>query len=217
MATDSSTPPAKCLKCQGRLESPIVCAGCQTLYPPPQTADYFDLLGLPRKYAIDEQQLASAFRAITRYIHPDKHAVQTDEVRALSTRLSAEVNRAASVLRDPVQRAAYMLELCGGPSAVEVRDVPPSFLAEVMELRERIDEARAADNATSMTELRGEIEARRADTMKQIIERADSLAAAYDDERKSYRKLLNSIRYFDNLLAELVADPLAQSTGTGHD
>jgi len=216
MAAETTTPPAKCLKCNGDLASPIVCGGCQTLYPPPQSADYFDLLGLQRRYAIDEAQLAAAFRAITRYIHPDRFAAQTDEVRTLSTRLSAELNRAVSVLRDPVQRAAYLLELAGGPSAVEVRDVPGEILTEVMTLREQGDAARSASNTEAIRRLRTTVEARRDQIMGHIADKAAQLPDCADDEKKALRRLLNSVKYFENLCAELAPDPLAPARRTGN-
>lgn len=211
MPTEDLAPPSKCLHCESKLVSPIVCTGCQTLYPTPQSADYFDLLGLPRRYAIDEERLASAFRAITRYIHPDRFADQPPEVCALATRLSADVNRAVAVLSDPVQRAAYMLELANGPSAAEMRNVPGNLLAEVMMLREEIDQARSAGDTPALARLRRDVEARRTAIVEQLPDRADSLGTADDEEKKAFRLLLNSIRYHENLLAELTADPLARN------
>lgn len=213
MSCTESTVPVKCLKCQAELASPIVCTGCRTLYPPPQSADYFDLLGLQRNYVIDESQLTAAVRAISRKIHPDYFADQPPEVRKLATRLSAEVNQALSVLKDPVQRAAYMLELAGGPSAAEVRDVPSDLLAEVMVLREQVDEAQSSHDGEPVEQMRSSIQARRAEALEQIASRADQLAAHSDEEKKEFRRLLNSLKYFDNLLEQVAADPLARTSG----
>ena len=138
------------MKCEANLAFPIVCSGCQTLYPRPQMADYFDLLGLERCYAVDEAKLEAACRALTRNVHPDRFTGQPDEVRAMATRLSAEVNQAVDVLKDPVRRANYMLELAGGPSAAEVHDVPGDLLMEVMTLREQIEEAQAQSDAEAL-------------------------------------------------------------------
>lgn len=208
MAADELNLPAKCLHCQSTLTTPIVCDGCRSLYPPPPWADYFALLGLPRNYAIDEQKLRSAFRGIARGIHPDRFTGEGEEVRSLATRLSAEVNQAFHVLSDPVRRADYMLELSGGPSAAEKREVPESFLAEVMTLREEIDQARTADDDEALQRHRGSIVARRQETLRQIAVLAESSADLGAAERTALRRLLNSMKYFDNLLAELATDPL---------
>ncbi|MGD2107864.1 MAG: Fe-S protein assembly co-chaperone HscB [Phycisphaerae bacterium] len=215
---DDTTPtiPIKCLKCEKELGSPVVCTECRTLYPTPRSADYFDLLGLTRSYSIDEAQLDAAFRALTRNIHPDRFSDQPNEVRALSTRLSAEINEAYVILKSPVQRAAYMLESAGGPSSAAMRDVPGDLLTEVMMIREQIEEASAAGDKRGTDGIRESLMARRADFMDRIADRADQLAACSDDEKKDMRRWLNAVKYLDNLLDELVVDPLATTTEATH-
>ncbi len=215
MANEDSTPPAKCLHCQTQLVSPIFCTGCQTLYPPHQATDYFDLLGLPRQYAIDEARLTSAFRAIARNIHPDRFADQPAEVRALATRISAEVNRAVEVLRDPVQRAAYLLVQAHGPSAADAGEVPGDLLAEVIMLREEIETARSDNDTQALERVRKTVEARRAETVGRIPALANRLATSSEEDKRTFRQLLNSIKYFDNLSGELASDPLARPAGAG--
>ena len=217
MASDDSTPPAKCLKCEASLASPIVCSGCHALYPIPKAADYFELLGLQREYRIDEARLTAAFRAITRNIHPDRFSGQPAEVRALATRLSAEINEGYRVLKDPVRRAGYLLELAGGPSATEIREVPGDVLAEVMMLRENAEEARTSDDVAALGQLSATVAARRGEKLKEIGHRADQLGTATPEEKAEFRKLLNSVRYFDALLSELTADPLAAGSNSAHE
>jgi len=206
--------PVKCLHCNEQMTTPILCEGCHALYPVPQSADYFDLLSIPRSYRVDSGALARAYRSIARRIHPDRFSGDAEEARNLSTRLTAEVNQAYATLGDPVKRAAYMLELAGGPSAVEVRDVPGSLLGEVMMLREAIEQARQIADDVSLEKHRTAIGRRRDQAMKEIEQRADNLRGASDEERKAFRMLLNSIKYFDNLLAELATDPLVVGKGT---
>ena len=203
------------MNCEADLTFPIFCNGCHTLYPVPLRADYFDLFGLDAGYDIDPQRLATAFRAITRNIHPDRFSGQPETVSALATRLSAQVNQAYDGLRDPVLRAEYLLERSGGPSATEVRDVPGNLLAEVMIIREQLEESRSAAKPEAQVELRTSLTARRQHTLRQIAERAGGLATLDAAGKKDLRKLLNSIKYFDNLLEELAADPLQGSARSG--
>lgn len=217
MASDDTTLPAKCFKCEASLASPIVCSGCHALYPIPKTADYFELLGMERAYRIDEAKLTAAFRAITRNIHPDRFSGQPDEVRGLATRLSAEINEGYGVLKDPVRRAGYLLELAGGPSAAEVREVPGEVLAEVMMLREDAEEARANNDNAALGQMSATVAARRDETLTEITRRADQLGTATDEEKAEFRKLLNSVKYFDALLVELTADPLAAGSDRAHE
>jgi len=201
--------PVKCLSCNEQLTTPIVCDGCHTLYPVPQSADFFDLLSIPRTFALDSASLSRAYRSIARQIHPDTFGGDSIEARNLSTRLSAQINEAFATLRDPVKRAAYILEIAGGPSAIEVREVPGTLLGEVMMLREEIEQAQKSGDEAAMEKHRGTITTRREDTLRLIADRADALWEASDEDKKAFRVLLNSIKYFDNLLAELQADPLA--------
>jgi molecular chaperone HscB len=217
MAADGQSIPTKCLNCQGPLTSPIVCDECRSLYPPPPWADHFALLGLPRTYAVDHKRLNAAFRAIARGVHPDRFAGAPEEVQTLATRLSAEVNQAFHVLSDPVRRAGYLLELVGGPSPAEMREVPSELLTEVMMLREQIDEAKTIGDNAALERQREIIAGRRQEALQQIAALAESIAGLDEPRRRVLRRLLNSIKYFDNLLIELAADPLGVAARTTND
>ena len=127
----------------------------------------------------------------------------------LATRLSANINQAYTVLKDPIRRAGYMLELAGGPSAAKARDVPGNLLAEVMAMRERIEDAHARQDPAELANVRTTVRARRAETLAIIAQRADQLTDADESEKTEFRRLINSVKYFDNILAEVHADPLA--------
>lgn len=212
MSKEDTTLPVKCLHCETDLVSPIVCDGCHTLYPVPKTADYFVVLGVERVFDIDQVKLRSSFRAISRNIHPDRFSGQSNEMVSMATRLSAEVNESYATLENPVRRANYMLELAGGPSAVEVRDVPGNLLVEVMMLREEIEEATDEKDQESLDRIRRSLADRREETLRKVADTADRLATVDNETKTEFRKLLNSLKYFDNLLADLASDPLPRDT-----
>lgn len=209
MASPRTRNPATCTHCHADLASPIVCTQCQTLAPVPHEASYFDLLGLQRTFAQDDARLAAAFRTISRKIHPDRFAHGTEDTRLLATRLSAAVNHAYEVLKSPVRRAGYLLELAGGPDGSEMRDVPGNLLAEVMIWRETMEEATSADDRNTLLEIRDSVLTCRHQAMDQLKAGADSLDQADDTAKSEFRQVLNSIKYFDNLLDELDVDSLA--------
>ena len=201
MVPSSQTVPSKCLQCDSPLKCPIVCTGCHTLYPLPETVDYFDLFRLPRRYRIDVEELEGKFLSISRNIHPDYFGGESEEMRRLAVRLSAELNEAVRVLKDPVLRAGYLLEQAGGRSAAADRSVPQSVLAEVMMFREQVEEADG--NETVIGPVRRQVEQRRRQTLEQIADVADHLDAVGEDDRGKLRQLINSVKYYDKLLAEL--------------
>jgi hypothetical protein len=83
-----------------------------------------------------------------------------------------------------------------------------------MVLREKIEQAQGSSDESALEAQRDAIAARRDETMRKIAARGDGLAEASGEEKKAFRQLLNSIRYFDNLLGELAGDPLASGRGS---
>jgi len=207
----SAANPAACGACGAPLVVPIVCGQCRALYPLPDGVDFFDLLGVERNYRMDDARLTTAYRSLARNIHPDRFAGASDSSGSLATRLSAEVNQAYNVLRDPVLRADYLLCKAGGPDATTVRDVPGDLLAEVLMIREEMDAARSEGDAAALERLRASLADRREATVEQLGIDAARLAAADDAARREFRKRINSIKYFDNLLSDLAVDPLASN------
>jgi molecular chaperone HscB len=105
--------------------------------------DHFDRLGMPRRFALDPAAVERAYVARSRAVHPDYHLSGPSADLAASLELSAALNEAYNTLRDPFTRAEYLLTLEGGPTAAEHKQMPPAFLAEMLELREQVEEARA--------------------------------------------------------------------------
>ena len=78
-------------------------------------ADLFQVLGLPRRLAVDRGDLDRRYHDASRVVHPDRHGTADPRTRDLSLAASAAVNRAYRTLRDPVERGRYWLELHGEP------------------------------------------------------------------------------------------------------
>lgn len=182
------------------MDSPIFCAACVQLYPA-DGFDFFELFGLPRTYDLDPAQLRRAYLNLARSIHPDRIASASPDAARMSMRLSAQLNQAFEVLSDPVRRAEYLLELAGGRSATEDRSVPPHVLEESLELREALEEARAAGNETSLAALRAEIERRHAEHLSRIQELARAMPGG-EPQRAELRAELNAMRYYQRMLEQ---------------
>jgi molecular chaperone HscB len=105
--------------------------------------DHFDRLGLPRRFALDPAAVERAYIARSRAVHPDYHLSGSSADLSASLELSAALNEAYNTLRDPFTRAEYLLSLEGGPTPTEHKQMPAAFLAEMLELREQVEEARA--------------------------------------------------------------------------
>jgi len=134
--------PQRCRTCNHVLTSPAVCMDCHQLYDEAASADHFHLLGLSRRYEIDEAELERRFLELSRALHPDYFAAHGENVLMVSMQLTSKLNEAYRVLKDPLQRAGYLLELFGGPTAAADKSVPEGLLPEMMLLREQLEEAR---------------------------------------------------------------------------
>jgi molecular chaperone HscB len=169
------------------------------------TNDFFQRLGLPRRFSVDATELERVYLAQSRAVHPDFHLAGSSIELAESLDLSASVNEAYNTLRDPFTRAEYLLTLEGGPSASEQRQMPPAFLSEMLEAREQVEQARG--KPAEVARLDAEFGQRFAGLMSQVGELFDRLSNANRANLLSQiRSLLNAAKYVRGLLRDLHAD-----------
>src|SRR6201998_1787740 len=109
------------------------------------TADYFAVLGLPRKLCVEMPSLEQKFLQMSWKLHPDNFVKASEEERELSLKRSSELNDAYRTLRDPIARVEYLLAIEGQRKEGEKKQqAPPELLEEVFELNESLDELREA-------------------------------------------------------------------------
>jgi molecular chaperone HscB len=111
------------------------------------TGDFFAVFGLERRLAIDLAALQRRFYELSRRWHPDFHQAAPADEQARVLEESARVNAAYRALRDPLARVEYLIRLEEGRDTKEGAAVkpkaPPALLAEMFEIQEALEEARA--------------------------------------------------------------------------
>lgn len=116
--------------------------------------DFFNLFGLPRQQALDVAQLEILYRDVQARVHPDKHAHLSDSDKRLAMQWATRVNEAYLTLKDPLQRARYLLELAGHDVRLETNTaMPAEFLMAQMELREAVSDAKDAGDVDALEKL----------------------------------------------------------------
>jgi len=148
-------------------------------------SDFFSVFGLERRLAIDVAALQRRFYELSRRWHPDFHHAAPPDEQARVLEESARVNAAYRALRDPLARVEYLIRLEEGRETKEGAAVkpkaPPQLLAEMFEIQEALEEARAGalDDATraSLTAQREALRARMAETEARV---AGPLSQAWD-------------------------------------
>ena len=90
----SQVTPVKCRHCDKPMSTPLVCDYCHAISPDASVADHFTLLGLPRRFDLNQSELHRKFIALSRHAHPDFHAGDSPEVCQLHLQVSAALNDA---------------------------------------------------------------------------------------------------------------------------
>lgn len=163
------------------------------------TRNHFELLGLSPSFALDLSVLESRYRDLQGRVHPDRFAAAPEAEKRLALQWAARANEAYETLRDPVDRARYLLWLKGFDTGEETNTaMPPDFLMQQMEWREGVAEARAAHDASRLGALRAEIGEQR-EEMLRVLERAIDRDSNYDAGCSLVRKL----RFLEKLDREI--------------
>jgi molecular chaperone HscB len=215
-----------CWHCQSEMAGEYFCDRCVKVQPVSKELDYFTCLGFPRRLTIDQRQLETKFYELSRAFHPDFFQNKSPEEQTISLGNSAMLNTAYRTLRDPIQRAEYLLDLEAG-SVKNIRTSPPADLfEEILELQDTLDEYRAADRAsgaaaTLFAKLQAErtmLERRQQDmeaALQQLFTQWDALqdrGEATDQARAERDRILKHMRaslsnrtYVKNIVNDLVA------------
>jgi molecular chaperone HscB len=163
--------------------------------------NHFELLGLPVGYAVDPARLERGYRELQSQVHPDRFAASHEAERRVAMQWATRANEAYRTLRDPLERARYLLHLKGYDTGEESNTaMPPDFLMQQMEWREAAAAARGARDARELGRLRSDLDLARAD-MHRLLERALDADANYDAGCSLVRKL----RFLEKLDEEIDA------------
>ncbi len=116
--------------------------------------DFFRLFSLPSRFQIDSATLEQGYLALQEQVHPDKFSHLSEAERRLSVQWATRVNEGYQTLRNPLDRARYLLSLLG----VDTREdsntaMPVDFLMQQMEWREALEESKRAKDSAALEEL----------------------------------------------------------------
>lgn len=217
-----------CWNCRKPSETAHFCSHCGKLLPAKAGTDYFSLMEMPRKLWINMQDLERKYLQLSWKLHPDKFVGASEEERQLSLKQSSELNDAYRVLRDPIGRLEYLLEIEGERKEGEKKQTaPPELLEEVFELNESLDELREARSAAGdLAALKERLEAAERNFQGKLGKVDESLQGtarewdeALDEEADAaarkrvmakMNELLNRRSYIRNLVSN-VAKELAEA------
>ena len=103
------------------------------------TSNHFELFQLPVSFQLDQAELAKRYHALQKVVHPDRYAGASATDQRLALQNAIQINEAYNTLRDPLQRAIYMLSLQGIEIAAETATLQDgAFLMQQITLRENL-------------------------------------------------------------------------------
>jgi molecular chaperone HscB len=215
-----------CWHCQSEVSGEYFCERCVKVQPVSKELDYFTCLGMPRRLTIDQHQLESKYYQLSRAFHPDFYQNKSADEQAISLGNAALLNTAYRTLRDPIERAEYLLDLEAG-AVKEIRNSPPADLfEEILELQDTLSEYRTSSHASeTASSLRTKLQSER----KTLEQRQQNMEAALQQlfvqwdglqdreeateqariERsrilKEMREILSNRTYVKNIMSDLVS------------
>lgn len=154
--------------------------------------NHFQRLNLQTKFQIDEDELEIKYLKLQQQFHPDNSSNKTeDEIN------SALINQSYEILKNPIKRAIYLLQINGINIDDEESAPRPDHevLMLIMEFREEILENK--NEAQKIAAIKKNIKQMIADEMKIIIQLFDQ-----DNYQEISQKLIK-VKYLDKIIADL--------------
>lgn len=189
-----------CWTCRGWAGEGEFCPTCGVIQPPDPAQDPFARLGVARGYEVDLPALEADYRQRQQRLHPDRFATRSATERRLSLEWVTGLNEAYQTLCDPVRRSEALLALVGYRQPAAGHDA--NFLLAVMELRERLEEAKGAP---ALQALRDEVGALKDGELATIAHAWRSYFGMGEDEGRLavIARHVARLRYFDRFMLEL--------------
>lgn len=161
--------------------------------------DPFAILGIDKRFAIDEENLRRRYLSASTQMHPDRFPDPVEQADAVES--MSRLTDAYRVLCDPESRARALLALSGAEEEGDKDKLPPALLMEVMEVREEMEAAIEASNQAELDRLRQWADSQRAEHLQQLATLLDKPLDAII-ATKAWLEL-NALRYIQRMLEQM--------------
>lgn len=168
--------------------------------------NFFTLLGQAQQFTVDRAALKKRFRTLQREYHPDRYAAKTSQEQRLAVQFSAHLNTAFSVLDNPVKRATHLLELAGvniDHQNSTIKD--PTFLMQQMEIREALDDARAASDLPALEVLLNKVSDQFQACQQGFSAQMEPSELSSPSDEKDLRDTVGKMQFYEKLCDELTS------------
>jgi len=167
----------------------------------PTAPNPYGLFGLEPRFDLAPASLEARFRERSRELHPDRNPSAAPAERAQAMIRTRALNDAYQILRRPERRAEHLLARAGLVIGDHER-LDPRFLAEILELREQLAEARLDRRLDEVARLEASMRARHATHLAAL---APLFAIGDADALAAIKQHLITLRYVGRYLEECEA------------
>ncbi|MFT6470940.1 MAG: molecular chaperone HscB [Neptuniibacter pectenicola] len=163
------------------------------------TKNFFEFIGLPVSYTVDQSALADRSRELQKTLHPDRYAHLSDREQRMAVQYMSFLNEGIATLRSPLLRAQYLLSLRGIDTESESSAaVEPMFLMQQMELRERLEEIPELEDPYT------ELDALQVEVQGMLKALREQFAQNYQDEALSAAtESVRKMQFLEKLVVEI--------------
>ena len=160
--------------------------------------NYFELFDLKAIFAINDQQLHSAYQEQVSKFHPDKYAAKSTEEQLQALQNTSLINAAYDALKSPLERASYLLSLQGiNPFDEKDTQMNVDFLMSQIELREQLEDIQAQKDELGLDDFISVVD-KCANEKVNLI----SLAFANSQESQIIKNLVRELKFYSQLKKE---------------
>lgn len=160
----------------------------------------FAILNLPTQFELDDHQIEHNYRTLLIRFHPDKVAAASAFEKKQAMMMSAAINQAYELLKNPLNRAAYLLEQKGiNVDSHTHTQFPAEFLMQQMQWREQLNEAKITQNNTELNLLLQEI----TQQQQNLYQELQTALHSSDDQQAA--QLIRQGRFLDKMKQEINA------------
>jgi molecular chaperone HscB len=147
--------------------------------------NHFELFNLPISLLVDTSGLSKKYFELQRQYHPDRFIQASDAEQEEALQVSAQVNKAFIILKDPNTTLQYVLQLKGLLEEEEKYQLSPDFLMEVMELNEEMEEGMTDAIQSKIDQLK-----------KELYADVEAIITNYQEGITSEKELLQVKEYY---------------------
>jgi len=150
-------------------------------------SNYFEIFDLSPKLDLDLNSLEEQYLQLQLQFHPDLLINKTQKEQELAKIKISQINNAYEILKDPLKRAIYFLEI----NNIFIDSIKPDnmLLVDIMEIKEELEEG----NEEKVNLIKADLKKRKEDLYQEIINLSNKNLISDISQKVVLLKYLSSI------------------------